>query len=95
MHEPKTGLRILAVIVNLVPYHGSRWTAVAEAGHEVTLLQRRATDPFAVLSIAAEQLPFRVQTMDDPVAGGIPWRDQLLAWIERVAPHVLVVSGYS
>ena len=95
MHEPKTGLRILAVIVNLVPYHGSRWTAVAEAGHEVTLLQRRATDPFAVLSIAAERLPFNVQTMEDPLAGGISWRDQLLAWIERVEPHVLVVSGYS
>jgi 1,2-diacylglycerol 3-alpha-glucosyltransferase len=89
------GLRILAVIVNLVPYHVARWSAVAEAGHQVALLQRRAGDPFAVLATAAEQAPFQLHTLADPLAGGPPWREQLLAWIDQLQPHVLVVGGYS
>jgi glycosyltransferase involved in cell wall biosynthesis len=90
-----SGLRILAVIVNLVPYHVARWSAVADAGHQVALLQRRAGDPFAVLATAAEQAPFQLHTLADPLAGGPPWREQLLAWIDQLQPHVLVVGGYS
>jgi glycosyltransferase involved in cell wall biosynthesis len=90
-----SGLRILAVIVNLVPYHLARWSAVAEAGHQVAVLQRRAGDPFAVLATDAEQAPFELHTLADPLAGGPPWTEQLLAWIDRFKPQVLVLSGYS
>jgi len=90
-----SGLRILAVIVNLVPYHVARWSAVAEAGHQVAVLQRRAGDPFAVLATGADQAPFELHTLADPGAGGPPWPEQLLAWIDRLNPQVLVLSGYS
>lgn len=90
-----SGLRILAVIVNLVPYHVARWSAVAEAGHQVVLLQRRAGDPFAVLATAADQAPFQLHTLADPLAGSPPWHEQLLAWIDQLKPQLLVVSGYS
>jgi 1,2-diacylglycerol 3-alpha-glucosyltransferase len=88
-------LRILGVIVNLVPYHLARWGAVVSAGHQVTLLQRRAGDPFAVLGASADQASFPVHTMADPSAGAASWREQLLNWIDRTDPQVLVVSGYS
>ncbi|MFM9101274.1 MAG: glycosyltransferase [Cyanobium sp.] len=90
-----SGLRILAVIVNLVPYHVARWSAVAEAGHQVAVLQRRSGDPFAVLATGADQAPFELHTLADPGAGGPPWPEQLLAWIDRLNPQVLVLSGYS
>ena len=88
-------LRILGVIVNLVPYHVARWSAVVEAGHQVTLLQRRAGDPFAVLATESDGAPFRVHTLADPQAGAPSWREQVLGWIDRLNPQVLVVSGYS
>lgn len=88
-------LRILGVIVNLVPYHVARWSAVVEAGHQVTLLQRRAGDPFAVLATEADGAPFRVHTLGDPQAGAPSWQEQVLGWIDRLNPQVLVVSGYS
>lgn len=90
-----SGLRILAVIVNLVPYHVARWSAVAEAGHQVAVLQRRAGDPFTVLTTDGDQAPFELHTLVDPLAGGPPWPEQLLAWIDRLNPQVLVLSGYS
>jgi glycosyltransferase involved in cell wall biosynthesis len=90
-----SGLRILAVIVNLVPYHVARWSAVAEAGHQVAVLQRRAGDPFTVLTTDVDQAPFELHTLVDPLAGGPPWPEQLLAWIDRFNPQVLVLSGYS
>jgi glycosyltransferase involved in cell wall biosynthesis len=89
------GLRILAVIVNLVPYHVARWSAVAEAGHQVAVLQRRAGDPFAVLATDGDRAPFELHTLVDPLAGGSPWHEQLLVWIDRLNPQVLVLSGYS
>jgi glycosyltransferase involved in cell wall biosynthesis len=89
------GLRILGVIVNLVPYHLARWSAVVNAGHQVTLLQRRSGDPFAVLSTQADQAPFAVHTLADPAEGAARWKEQLLSWIDRTDPQVLVVSGYS
>lgn len=88
-------LRILALIVNLVPYHVARWSAVAAAGHRVTLLQRRVGDPFAVLGTAADQAPFQVHTLSDPADGSEPWEIQLIRWIDRIEPHVLVISGYA
>jgi glycosyltransferase involved in cell wall biosynthesis len=90
-----SGLRILAVIVNLVPYHVARWSAVAEAGHQVAVLQRRSGDPFDVLATGADQAPFELHTLAYPGAGGPPWPEQLLAWIDRFKPQVLVLSGYS
>jgi glycosyltransferase involved in cell wall biosynthesis len=90
-----SALRILAVIVNLVPYHVARWSAVAEAGHQVAVLQRRSGDPFAVLATDGDQAPFQLHTLVDPLAGGPPWPEQLLAWIDRFKPQVLVLSGYS
>jgi glycosyltransferase involved in cell wall biosynthesis len=87
-------MRILAVIVNLVPYHAARWAAVARQGHAVTLLQRRAGDPFAVLRTEADHAPFQLHTLTDPAAGAERWREQLLGWIDRAAPQVVVVSGY-
>jgi glycosyltransferase involved in cell wall biosynthesis len=90
-----SGLRILAVIVNLVPYHVARWSAVAEAGHQVAVLQRRAGDPFAVLATDAKQSPFQLHTLADPQAGAPAWHVQLEAWIDRLKPQVLVLSGYS
>lgn len=88
-------LRLLVVVVNLVPYHVARWQAVAEAGHQVTVLQRRAGDPFAVLATDAYQAPFQLHTLADPLAGGASLQQQLLAWIDRLNPQVLVISGYS
>jgi glycosyltransferase involved in cell wall biosynthesis len=93
--KPMNALRLLVVIVNLVPYHVARWTAVAEAGHQVTVLQRRAGDPFAVLATDAEQAPFQLHTLADPLVGGVSWQRQLVAWIDRLNPQVLVISGYS
>jgi 1,2-diacylglycerol 3-alpha-glucosyltransferase len=90
-----SGLRILTVIVNLVPYHLTRWSAVAEAGNQVVVLQRRADDPFCVLTTDAARAPFELHTLDDPQAGGLPWHDQLQAWIDCLNPQVLVLSGYS
>lgn len=89
------GLRILAVIVNLVPYHVARWSAVAKAGHQVVVLQRRSGDPFSVLATDADHAPFDLYTLADPLAGGPSWCEQLLAWIDRLNPQVLVLSGYS
>jgi 1,2-diacylglycerol 3-alpha-glucosyltransferase len=93
--KPMNALRLLVVIVNLVPYHVARWTAVAEAGHQVTVLQRRAGDPFAVLATDAAQAPFQLHTLADPLVGGVSWQRQLVAWIDRLNPQVLVISGYS
>jgi glycosyltransferase involved in cell wall biosynthesis len=90
-----SGLRILAVIVNLVPYHVARWSAVAEAGHQVAVLQRRAGDPFAVLATNADQAPFELHTLAEPCVGAPLLEDQLQAWIDRLNPQVLVLSGYS
>lgn len=84
-------MRILAVIVNLVPYHIARWTAVTKVGHEVVLLQRRSGDPFAVLGTSADHLSFEVQTLNQQV----PLYDQLDDAIDRVMPDVIVISGYS
>ncbi|MFM9100319.1 MAG: glycosyltransferase family 4 protein, partial [Cyanobium sp.] len=88
-------LRLLVVVVNLVPYHVARWQAVAEAGHQVTVLQRRSGDPFAVLATDAYQAPFQLHTLADPLAGGASLQQQLLAWIDRLNPQVLVLSGYN
>ena len=63
-------MRILAVIVNLVPYHLARWGAVAAAGHQLTVLQRRAGDPFAVLGTDAAEAPFAVHTLAAPTTWG-------------------------
>lgn len=88
-------MRILAVIVNLVPYHVARWGAVAAAGHQLTLLQRRAGDPFAVLGTDAAQAPFAVHTLAEAATAGSSWLQQLRDWIDRADPQVLIVSGYS
>jgi glycosyltransferase involved in cell wall biosynthesis len=88
-------MRILAVIVNLVPYHVARWGAVAAAGHQLTVLQRRAGDPFAVLGADAAEAPFAVYTLAAPSAAGTSWLRQLQTWIDRADPQVVVVSGYS
>lgn len=89
------GLRILGVIVNLVPYHLARWSAVVNNGHQVTILQRRAGDPFAVLGLHSDQAPFQVHTMMDPSSGAPSWTEQMRSWIDRIDPEVIVVSGYS
>ena len=88
-------MRILAVIVNLVPYHLARWGAVAAAGHQLTVLQRRAGDPFAVLGTDAAEAPFAVHTLAAPTTAGTSWLQQLLVCIDRTDPQVVVVSGYS
>jgi 1,2-diacylglycerol 3-alpha-glucosyltransferase len=90
-----THLRILGIIVNLVPYHLARWTAVVNAGHQVTLLQRRAGDPFKVLGTHVDTAPFPVHTLADPTTGAASWHEQLLHWIDHTNPQVLVVGGYS
>jgi glycosyltransferase involved in cell wall biosynthesis len=90
-----SGLRILAVIVNLVPYHVARWSAVGQAGHHVNVLQRRAGDPFAVLATDADQASFQLHTLADPLAGSPSWNEQLSACIDLLNPQVLVISGYS
>jgi glycosyltransferase involved in cell wall biosynthesis len=82
------------VIVNLVPYHVARWSAVSAAGHEVVVLQRRACDPFAVLATDSDQAPFELHTLADPLASGLSWCEQLRAWIDSINPHVLVINGY-
>ena len=88
-------MRILAVIVNLVPYHVARWGAVAAAGHQLTVLQRRAGDPFSVLGTNAAEAPFAVHTLAEPATAGNSWLRQLQSWIDRADPQVVVVSGYS
>jgi 1,2-diacylglycerol 3-alpha-glucosyltransferase len=90
-----SGLRILAVIVNLVPYHVARWSAVANAGHQVVVLQRRSGDPFSVLATDANHAPFDLHTLADPLAGAPSWCVQLHGWIDRLNTQVLVISGYS
>lgn len=89
-----SGLRILAVIANLVPYHVARWTAVADAGHQVMVLQRRAGDPFAVLATQVEHPPFQLITLTAPTDGGLSWQQQLSDWISRFQPQVVVINGY-
>lgn len=88
-------MHILALIVNLVPYHVSRWSAVASTGHQVTLVQRRASDPFAVLGASAADAPFQIHTLIEPQSGSPSWYHQILACFDRVDPGVVVVSGYS
>lgn len=88
-------MRILAVIVNLVPYHVARWAAVGNLGHQVTVLQRRAGDSFSILATDASLAPFTVHTLSDPAVSRESWKHQLLRWIDRTDPDVLVLSGYS
>ena len=88
-------MRFLVLLVNLVPYHLARWGAVAQQGHEVTVLQRRTGDCFKVLETNPTAAPFAVHTLQEPGPSVPALRRQVALWIETVAPEVVVVSGYS
>ena len=43
-------MKILAFLINLVPYHVARWNAVTKvSGNEVSVVQMRSQDEFSVL----------------------------------------------
>ena len=88
-------MRIMALVVNLVPYHVARWAAVVHSGCQVLLVQRRASDPFAVLGTSVSDLPFQVHTLLDPAVSSVSWYQQIYRCVENFDPDVIVVNGYS
>ncbi|NJM37791.1 MAG: hypothetical protein HC845_08035 [Akkermansiaceae bacterium] len=91
-------MKILGCLINLVPYHVARWSAVAaHADLQVSILQMRAQDDFKILESNSGQYPFEVHTL------GIKEKaisaDELLAKVrtvfDRISPDVVVLNGYS
>ena len=57
-------MKILAFLINLVPYHVARWNAVAKvSGNEVSVVQMRSQDEFSVLEATGAKLNFSLSTL--------------------------------
>ena len=90
-------MKILANLLNLVPYHQARWEAVAARGHEVHLVLNRSDDDFAVLesNAASEKLEFHVLGLPRGKADAAQVSAKTESTLEAVSPDCVVVSGYS
>lgn len=91
-------MKILAQLINLVPYHLARWSAVAALpGLDVHVLQLRAWDEFKILETATSTVPFEVHTLGCLGEKVSPkeLQNALADTISRIAPDVVVINGYS
>ncbi len=91
-------MKILGCLINLVPYHIARWSAVANLpGTEVAILQMRARDDFKILESSISQYPFAVHTLgiEEKTTRENELLTKVSAVFDRVAPDVVVLNGYS
>lgn len=87
-------MRVVAILINLVPYHIARWRAVAESGHEVTILQWRANDPFKILEASSESLPFSLVTLPESARKGRALLKAVRSELRRIDSEIVFVSGW-
>lgn len=90
-------MRILGLLINLVPYHVARWHAVsAQQGCDVSVVQLRTKDEFGVLEAGSVGLSFHVETLGiQKVIPPHELRSMMTEVVERLAPDVVVICGYS
>ena len=91
-------MKILAFLINLVPYHVARWNAVAKvSGNEVSVVQMRSQDEFSVLEATGAKLNFSLSTLgllETSMSSGQIF-DPVAEAINSSCPDVIVISGYS
>lgn len=91
-------MKILATLINLVPYHVARWNAAAGIpGAEIDIVQMRSQDEFSILEASGSDTAFRLTTLGFREER-VPPRT-LLAAMEKAfdasRPDVAVINGYS
>ncbi len=91
-------MKVVALVINLIPYHVARWAAVAASGsHEVSVLQLQEQDEFQILETEASRAPSRVITLrrnpDDVRQLNVI--AEMMDVLQSEAPDVVVINGYS
>jgi glycosyltransferase involved in cell wall biosynthesis len=91
-------MKILSLLINLVPYHVARWSAVAgETGVDLVVVQARKEDEFRILETKVEGYCFKLETLGlDPDQPSVKrMRSCAADLMERHQPDVIVTCGYS
>ena len=91
-------MKILATLINLVPYHVARWNAAATVKDaEICIVQLRSQDEFAILEDSGSRADFQLITLGLKEVR-VPPQVLLAAMADAfgaIRPDVVVINGYS